>query len=107
MSKFFVGQRVKKVRGNHDIGQVATVVGLVCLPAGATVPLQGGQARLALPCDMQVLPDTSWTAVAGSVFPASQMAYTESWMFEPAHDGNETVSWSECLWQPEPQQVSA
>lgn len=100
MSKFFVGQRVKKVRGRVNVGFTGVVVALGFFPKGPSSP---GFHR-ADDCDIRVRFDTDWRNKEGATLPASHPAFGLASQYEPAYDGNEVVSWESCLWMPEPQQ---
>lgn len=69
MAKFFLGQRVKKVRGELDIGNTGRVTGLDALcPFGWDILVVWDHAG---PCD------------DGSIAPAGEDAWTRSECLEP------------------------
>lgn len=103
MARFFVGQRVKKVRGDTNVGLTGRVIGTRFIPAGTTGVYPGGFLwRAAEASDLQVEYDTASRNADGQVFPAGVMACGQSVNFEPIQpEGMKPVSWHECLWKPE------
>jgi hypothetical protein len=88
MPKFKVGQRVKKVRGSHNIGLTGVVIALG--------DFQEGLYPISENCDIQVQFDTSWVNVANALQPASRAAFALAELFEPiVDDGHLKSSWEE------------
>lgn len=96
MAAFYVGQRVRVVRGyprpskgtypKHSacfLGGEATVRGTMSQPNAGFWTADG--------CDISIQPDG---------FPRCGMVFSS--MLEPIQpEGHKTVEWSKCLWQPE------
>lgn len=99
MSRFFVGQRVRKARGNQNIGMTGIVEAVGYFPAGFTTDSGSVLSKAA---DIAVRYPTKWENTNGYTLPAARPAYSLAELFEPLTDpGRELVAWSECLWQPE------
>lgn len=89
MSKFRVGQRVRKVCGKRGIGATGTVLAFV-------------EASAAYPdFTMLVRCDESWPCANESIRPASAPAHCDPAHWEPATDSYDVVSWDACVWKPE------
>lgn len=101
MHKFHIGQRVKKVRGDRNIGLTGVVVGLDYVSPGLSYSkLVGGVISLTEACDIQVVIDSSWRNVDGLLFPKHAPAYSRAEYFEPiAPDGAKasTMSFQELM----------
>lgn len=96
MSRFYVGQRVKKVRGKNDHGATGVVVEI-----GRWTHDQEGLS-VGTPCDLRIRNDRGWMNAKGNIRPAEIIAYARSEHWEPITDpGRELVPWSACLWRPE------
>lgn len=96
MSKFYVGQRVRIVGAinlTQFNGREATVVARVY----SATARPGYEHGWALSIDHEVPPPTNG---------ARSWAPWQDYQLAPAYDGNEKVSWSECLWQPSPERVA-
>ena len=98
MAKFFIGQRVKKVRGSGNVGSQAIVVGL-----GVFTHDSKGRC-LSHPHTVRVQWFGDWINSLGDKQPASLLAFDMLENFDPVvPDGMQPVSWEECLWQPDAQ----
>lgn len=96
MSKFFIGQRVKKARGEFNIGREAIVVALGCF----THDSDG--IKLNAVADMAVRGSTPWQNTAGRSLAANETTYTLQAYYEPVvPDGMQPAEWKDCFWQPE------
>lgn len=86
MSRFFVGQRVRKVRGLCNVGLTGTVHDLVFVPKGGSY-IAGkwcsGEA------DIQIMYDAEWMNASGCRMEAGQVCCAESVYFEPILDLHE------------------
>lgn len=103
MSKFFVGQRVKKVSGGN-LGLEGVVVGLFTFGPGddLTCPIRGNKLRLTNRWDLQVVYDHAWTNVSGVVMSSDTIAYCLQDSHEPIlPEGAQPSTWEQCLWQPD------
>jgi hypothetical protein len=85
MSRFYVGQRVKKVRGDRNIGLTGVVVGNAFFAGGhhAHHPSYPFGFELISPSDLQVLFDGNWEGVVGGYFSAGDVAFCDAHNFEP------------------------
>lgn len=81
MAKFYLGQRVKKVRGKNNIGQAATVVEYCDFGPGDK-PF-GWIEPCGEPKDIVVLFNEPWLCAANQPQPASRRAVCNSANFEP------------------------
>lgn len=79
MSKFHIGQRVKKVRG-ASAGLTATVFGTEIFSAGQPGI---GAGRLTRRSDIQVVYDTEWINLDGDIRPQSSISHGVADEFEP------------------------
>lgn len=96
MSRFYVGQRVRKARG-MNIGNEGVVVDLVHRGKGHTP--HGYCDR---PTNIAVLYTTSWRNHGGNQFPPSQVALGQQADFEPILPaGLESIDDVLRLWVPE------
>lgn len=92
MTTFYVGQRVRIVRATlnpHLLGTEARIVGPYRKGKNSTLPAWSGW-----PLD-----------VRGSS--GKRIVATEDCIEPILYDGNKTVEWSECLWQPSHQGAPA
>ena len=91
MAKFYVGQRVKKVRGVRNIGYEGTVVGLGSFPAGE----KSGDGYTKTATDIVVQYEKDWISLSGTIRPASVVAYGKQEHYEPLVPPHEAGSWEE------------
>lgn len=98
MSKFFVGQRVKKVRGIVNVGSTGTVLAL----GSFTHDDEGHSFAGGMVADMELRHDAPWRNTEGHIQPASATCFGLQDNYEPiVPEGMQPVEWSQCLWQPE------
>jgi hypothetical protein len=98
MSRFYVGQRVRILWSNGwpELGGRAGVIVGRAFDRG----LEGIS-------EWRVAPDCWGTHEAPRVSSCGGLHFAPcSDQLAPAYDGNETVAWSECLWQPQPERVA-
>lgn len=92
MSRFFVGQRVKKVRGEYNVGHEGVV-----LEIGVFDKDRSGRPFLER-CTICVQYSKNWINVHGYVRSAAHAAYGKQEHFEPiVPDGMQPVEWEQCL----------
>jgi len=96
MANFYVGQRVKKVRGVANVGLTGTIIGLGTYTHGAN-----GE-RFPTAADLLLKADREWTNVDGISLPPSTAGHWLRDFWEPIiPEGYAITDWSACLWQPE------
>lgn len=95
MARFHVGQRIKKVRGDTNVGTVATVVSTNITGYGDS--------------SLEVKRETPWVNGCGYTWGATETAYTNPANWEPLTDSNDLVSWESMrdLWVPEHLRIKA
>lgn len=96
MATFRVGQRVRYVRKHSSVQSMGTTT----IPLGSTGVLKASQVPWK--ADFYMLFDDYKSAHPDGCF------LMNSDMIEPIQpERNQTIEWSECLWQPEHQRESA
>lgn len=89
MATFRVGQRVRKVRGKRGIGSTAVVLDFHPISDNPKV-------------DFRIVHEQDWIDDGGHQWRAGDWGNSCTDQWEPVvSDRNQTVEWSECLWQPE------
>lgn len=104
MARFFVGQRVKKVRGKSNIGATGRVVSLYCYAPGELIhdPWVLFPYTLKFPIDFQVQMDNDWVNTQGVPQPKARIGYAYSDDWEPiVPDGEKKIEWEESLFIPD------
>lgn len=103
-NKFFIGCRVKKVRGTVNVGLEGVVVGLDVIKPNTMVPSEiSGFNFVSVDegSDIQLYYFTESVSSNGTRWPSGTTAYGKSENFEPIiPEGMKPVEWSDCLWQP-------
>jgi hypothetical protein len=94
MTTLYVGQRIKRVRGQANLGLIGTVVELGLF--------ESPRHPVSKACDIRVRYDTEWKNTQGKVFPKERVAYGDQADFEPlVPEGHSKSSWANCAWKPE------
>lgn len=85
MAFFRVGMRVKKVRGEKNIGIVGIVIGTNRITKGDHNPFAGRPANLSegFVSDLQVQVETHWMNHNGDLCPPEKPAFTKAENWEP------------------------
>lgn len=103
MPKFYMGQKIKKVRGNTNLGATGRVVGFKYYPQGAIVDDDWSLRpwKALSPLDLQIQMDASWVNTLHQPQPRARIAYSESELWEPiVPDGEKKIEWKDCLFSP-------
>lgn len=103
--KFWIGQRIKKVRGERNVGSIGVVEALCDYPAGTVVQFKDASpARLDRHIDLKVVMLTPWIARhSGKMQPVGSKCVTNSGDWEPElPPGLESPSDALELWEPDP-----
>ena len=83
MSKFRVGQRVRKARGERNLGHEGVVVGTTVALMGTRISSVRGSAVVNRDSDIQVRYSSEWVSLTGDVWPATQVAYGQADDYDP------------------------
>ena len=91
MSTFKIGQRVKKVRGEYNIGLTGVIVAIGSYAPGLH---EDGRQSTRDWTDIRVKSDRDWLNKDGKVRPQSVIAFSQSCDWEPiVDDGRKVMDW--------------
>ena len=83
MSKFRIGQRVRKARGEGNIGHEGVVFGTAVVLSGTRICGVHGNALVTRDSDIQVRYSNDWVSLTGHTWPAAQVAYGRADDYDP------------------------